>query len=333
MRDDERPTTPGTLEAAEAADGGVHDRDTIPAPPPSDALENTPPFGLRLEGLVREAQLADDGHRGGDEPVAVEPPSIEIVEGGPELELRSEEEVDTWRPPPPDVPVEVQSSSASDVSSIAPREVAKRPEPSAQAPRGAVIALVLAACIGFAATWMGMRRAPEASPPAAATASPSSASEPKHDRHAPVDVPDEALVAGPAAPSADALAAGESELHAPVHDVKPVTGAPLGGATPKVARRARPAPPTGPLPEAPGRDDIAAVLNAMRGDMATCAAGRTGVAELDLTVHGSGHVAHAVVSGDFAGTPQGSCIARTLRKARFAPFERPKFRVLYRLML
>jgi hypothetical protein len=87
------------------------------------------------------------------------------------------------------------------------------------------------------------------------------------------------------------------------------------------------------LPEAPSRETIAASLNHMRSAIQLCTDGRTGVAELDLTIHGSGTVAHALVGGDFAGTPQGSCIARTLRGASFAPFQKPKFRVLYKLML
>ncbi len=38
---------------------------------------------------------------------------------------------------------------------------------------------------------------------------------------------------------------------------------------------------------------------------------------------------HAVVAGDFAGSPAGSCIARVVRTARFAPFSKPRFRVIY----
>jgi hypothetical protein len=87
------------------------------------------------------------------------------------------------------------------------------------------------------------------------------------------------------------------------------------------------------LPEAPSRASIAASLSDLRSAIALCTDGRNGVAELDLTIHGSGAVAHVLVGGDFAGTPQGTCIARTLRRASFAPFQKPKFRVLYKLML
>jgi hypothetical protein len=99
--------------------------------------------------------------------------------------------------------------------------------------------------------------------------------------------------------------------------------------------RAKRAPAVLPadLPDQPSRQAIADTLGAMRSDLALCAQGKAGVAELDLTLSANGAVSNAVVGGDFAGSPQGSCIARTLRRARFAPFQKPKFRVLYRLML
>jgi hypothetical protein len=36
-----------------------------------------------------------------------------------------------------------------------------------------------------------------------------------------------------------------------------------------------------------------------------------------------------VVGGDFAGTPEGSCIARVARTAQFVRFAKPRFRVIY----
>ena len=35
----------------------------------------------------------------------------------------------------------------------------------------------------------------------------------------------------------------------------------------------------------------------------------------------------------YAGTPQGSCIARTIRGAHFEPFKKPRVRILYRMSL
>ena len=90
---------------------------------------------------------------------------------------------------------------------------------------------------------------------------------------------------------------------------------------------------SGPLLEAPTRAEVDGALAGMRSEIAACAVGRSGVAEIDLTIQSSGRVSHALISGDFAGTPQGSCIARTLRKARFSAFQKPQFRVVYRMTL
>jgi hypothetical protein len=106
------------------------------------------------------------------------------------------------------------------------------------------------------------------------------------------------------------------------------------GRAPRVPRKAKAAPVVpGELPEQPSRKTVGDALAVLRADFATCAAGKPGVAELDLTINGNGSVSHALVGGDFAGSPQGSCIARTVRRAHVAPFQQAKFRVLYRLSL
>ena len=87
------------------------------------------------------------------------------------------------------------------------------------------------------------------------------------------------------------------------------------------------------LPETPGRDEVLAAMTPLRDAIRECADGRGGVAELDLSVASSGAVLNALVHGDYAGTPQGSCIARAARKASFAPFRRDRFRVLYPMSL
>ena len=63
--------------------------------------------------------------------------------------------------------------------------------------------------------------------------------------------------------------------------------------------------------------------------MTACAHGMQGTAQLDITVADTGFVTSAVVGGDFAGTPEGSCIARAVRSAQFAPFKKPRFRLIY----
>lgn len=102
--------------------------------------------------------------------------------------------------------------------------------------------------------------------------------------------------------------------------------------TPRV-RTPRPAPPSAAddanLPEAPDRDAVLNALSAVRPAVAACAEGRSGVATVQLTVANTGRVSGALVSGIFAGTPQGSCIARAVRQARFPRFTRPTFSVTF----
>lgn len=90
-----------------------------------------------------------------------------------------------------------------------------------------------------------------------------------------------------------------------------------------------PSPPLGEMKEIPGRDDVLAALDPLRSAISNCVHGQRGVAQLDITVAGTGLVAYAVVGGDFAGTPEGSCVARVARTARFVPFSKPRFRVIF----
>ena len=83
------------------------------------------------------------------------------------------------------------------------------------------------------------------------------------------------------------------------------------------------------LPDIPSRDDVISALEPLRRAIGECVHGKRGVAQLDITVSSSGSVSHAVVGGDFAGTPEGSCIARATRTAQFTPFQKPRFRVIY----
>jgi hypothetical protein len=111
----------------------------------------------------------------------------------------------------------------------------------------------------------------------------------------------------------------------------PVVDAPSTLAVPENLRKARKRAPSesAALPEVPARADVVAALEPLREEVQTCAAGRHGVAQVDVSVSGSGAVAYTVVGGDFAGSAEGSCIARALRKARFRPFQQARFRVLY----
>ncbi len=82
------------------------------------------------------------------------------------------------------------------------------------------------------------------------------------------------------------------------------------------------------LPETPPRDAVASALRGVQGAVRACANGQSGVATVAVTVSGSsGRVTNATVTGEFAGTSVGSCIARAVRGATFPRFSRPTFSV------
>jgi hypothetical protein len=73
-----------------------------------------------------------------------------------------------------------------------------------------------------------------------------------------------------------------------------------------------------------------AALSAVQPAVAACGGGEHGMVMTAITVSGSsGRVTNAVVSGQFAGTPVGSCIARAARAARFPRFRNAVFSVTY----
>lgn len=82
-------------------------------------------------------------------------------------------------------------------------------------------------------------------------------------------------------------------------------------------------------PDAPSREAILAGFNSVREGVLACAHGNGGVAPIEATIVGDGHVTHATVGGYYQGTPEGSCIARTLRSARFEPFARESIKVAF----
>ena len=218
------------------------------------------------------------------------------------------------------------ATSAVDQSSIAPREMAKR---RAEPQRGGRRALGLfAAAILFGIGAIVLQRADRDTRSTGAAAAGAA-------RETAAATPS---LAGESADSTSSQAAGAEPEAAPAPALA-TTREPASTAKPGAARRRAPrardakALPSGDLPETPSREAIAAALQPLRGAIELCSAGHNGVAELDLTIRGSGALAHALIGGDFGGTPQGSCIARTLRRAQFAPFQRPKFRVLYKLAL
>jgi len=90
------------------------------------------------------------------------------------------------------------------------------------------------------------------------------------------------------------------------------------------------AAPAEDLPETPSREQAMRALRSVEGAVKACADGQHGVAMTQVTVSGSnGRVSRAVVQGQFAGTPQGSCVARAVRRARFPRFTRSTFQVTF----
>jgi hypothetical protein len=157
----------------------------------------------------------------------------------------------------------------------------------------------------------------------AAPAAPAAASEPTPAAAVSRSEPRAPIAARPPRPPLlNPLATADEPAADPVMTVTPVAPeAPVPAAEPAV--------PAGPLPETPTRENVQSALDAKRSEVLVCAAGQHGIAEVDLTVSSTGAVTHAVVAGDFAGSPAGSCIARVVRTARFAPFSKPRFRVIY----
>lgn len=84
-----------------------------------------------------------------------------------------------------------------------------------------------------------------------------------------------------------------------------------------------------PVPEAPSREAIVAGFNSVRDEVLACAKSIGGVAPIDATIVSSGRITHATIGGYYQGTPEGSCIARALRKAQFAPFSRESIKVAF----
>lgn len=86
----------------------------------------------------------------------------------------------------------------------------------------------------------------------------------------------------------------------------------------------------GNLPASPPRDGVLRALRSVQGAVGRCGNGQHGVANTTITVSGStGRVSNARVTGQFAGTPIGSCVARAVRGARFPRFSRPTFQVSF----
>jgi hypothetical protein len=217
------------------------------------------------------------------------------------------------------------------ISSLAPREVRRPAQPAESTSRVGLMMVAAMALIAGGGWWMtagsfsrsGDRSVPQAvsQPQALASAQP-----PVQAPPAPLAQPAQLSV-----PEAAPVAVAPSATPAPA-----VSGRSKGLASTHRPARAKAAnatkqPPSAAddIPEAPSRAVVVQRLESVRSSVRACAAGRSGVADLDITIAHSGVVTHVLVGGDFAGTMQGSCIARAVREARFPSFKQERLRLLF----
>lgn len=102
--------------------------------------------------------------------------------------------------------------------------------------------------------------------------------------------------------------------------------------TPKPAAIETPAS-SADLPAKPSREQVTAALNAVLPELQRCVGDRHDTADVTLTVRPGGFVSYAVVAGPYAGSAEGSCIARAVKAAKFPAFSDPSLRITYPFQL
>jgi hypothetical protein len=93
------------------------------------------------------------------------------------------------------------------------------------------------------------------------------------------------------------------------------------------------AEPSAALPEQPSRDDIKRTFEALRPALEACTANLHGTMFANVTISGSGRVNYSIIEGAFAGSPEGSCMARALRSASFPHFAATSLTVRFPFVL
>lgn len=136
-----------------------------------------------------------------------------------------------------------------------------------------------------------------------------------------------------AASGPDEKASGEAVAASSVAEPAPVgeTAAAVPGTEQAAAKTADREPTI--EKETLDRNEVAEGLDKMKDSVRACVGGKHGIAKVEVTISGSGRVRKAVVTGVFAGTPEGSCIARTVRAARFPKFSGDPVTVEYPFVL
>lgn len=99
------------------------------------------------------------------------------------------------------------------------------------------------------------------------------------------------------------------------------------------AAKPSPAPAPQNLPAQPSREQVTAALSAVVPALKKCVGDRHDTADVTLTVRPAGFVSYAVVAGPYAGSSEGSCIARAVKAAKFPEFSDPTLRVSYPFQL
>jgi hypothetical protein len=109
----------------------------------------------------------------------------------------------------------------------------------------------------------------------------------------------------------------------------PAAPQPTENPTPAPRQAAEALAPMIVLPVQPTREQVQQSLQLLQPALLACAAGGHGVSVANVTVASSGRVSHGTIEGVFAGTPEGSCMARALRTATFPAFSAQNFSVKY----
>jgi predicted Zn finger-like uncharacterized protein len=108
-----------------------------------------------------------------------------------------------------------------------------------------------------------------------------------------------------------------------------------GGSSGRSKRAAAPAASSGgvsssSLPDSLTRSQVQGGMNRVAGAVRRCGQGQSGTVMVNVVISGStGRVTSATVSGQFSGSPVGSCAARAVRGARFPRFRQSSLSVRY----
>ena len=101
------------------------------------------------------------------------------------------------------------------------------------------------------------------------------------------------------------------------------------GSSPRPTKAAR-AEPSSDLPDHLNRAQVQGGMNRVAAAVRRCGAGQSGTVMVNVVISGStGRVTSANVTGNFAGTPVGSCAARAVRGASFPRFQQSSLSVRY----